>query len=73
MDICQLSCPLVSFVRGYADAVQYATLGPPELLFEDLNAMEDDATGNPNNTYSKREGREKGAPPSRSPLDTDAD
>ena len=26
MDICQLSCSLVSFVRGYADAVQYATL-----------------------------------------------
>ena len=35
--------------------------------------MEDDATGNPNNTYSKREGREEGALPSRSPLDTGAD
>ena len=24
VDICQLRCSLVSFVRGYADAVQYA-------------------------------------------------
>ena len=35
--------------------------------------MEDDATGTPNNTYSKREGREEGELPSRSPLDTGAD